>query len=123
MKLTRYLLGICLLVCSMQGSAKDKDGKAALYVIPCADYVKDYATQVNGNLPKRAIHVDFLHYAGFVKGYVNAANMYRENGLQNIRSGHSWATVYLYVDKYCRDNPLAHIINALSSFVYEMEHK
>ena len=123
LKLTRYLLGICLLVCSMQGSAVDNDGNAEVYGILCANYIKAYAIHINANLTKDKRHPQFAESSGYIAGYLSAVNLYKANGLAEIRGGHSFETVYLYVDKHCRDNPLHTVVNALNSFVIEMERK
>ena len=68
MKLTRYLLGVCLLVCSIQGSALDKDGKGLVWDYPCADYIKAYPIQMNTNEPDGLIHRNFALQGGFIQG-------------------------------------------------------
>ena len=107
----------------MQGSAADKDGKGDIWGLACAEYINHYAAHINVNPSKGETHVRFQKHHGYIKGYLSALNICRENGLRDIKRGHSWETVYLYVDKYCRDNPLDHMHNALMAFVYEMEHK
>ena len=107
----------------MQGSARDKDGIGSFHKEPCAFYIKSYATHINSNQSKGHIHRDFAIQAGHIRGYLTAVNTFRANGLKDIRRGHSTETVYLYVEKHCRDNPLDDVSDALYSFVLEMERK
>lgn len=107
----------------MQGSAADDDGKGEIHSPDCASYVKNYAVHINSNPTKGEVHSAFAQSHGFIAGYLTAVNLYKANGLAEIRGGHSFETVHLFVDTYCRGAPLHLVVNALVGFVYEMERK
>ena len=75
----------------------------------------DCGTWIN---QKRA--VDRFWVSGYISG-INAVRSTEKNDiLKKIQSGEQ---VYLYIDNYCRDNPLKEVQNALNSLWLELEKK
>ncbi len=88
--------------------------RADAYSFACAGYVRGYQNQLTTDAGY--IHASFGQYAGFIKGYLNAYNKGVGNGLRDILGNISIDSLHLFIDGYCRENPLYSVHDGLDSF-------
>ena len=59
-------------------------------------------------------------YIKWVRGFISGSNWMTPGNQANTSGGLSSETISLYLDKYCRENPLQHFINGVFELVREL---
>jgi len=107
----KYLLIIVLLFTFALVTAKDKDGQFESYdPRSCGDWV--HARKVGG--------VNQTADATWISGYITAYNLQTPDVYSIIGNTTDMKSVYLWMDQYCRENPLSRMVEGMQVLTYEL---
>jgi len=79
--------------------------------VTCGTYAQDRA---QGN-PAAA-----MQYAAYTQGYLSAWNRHSSTQYAQIENIPRYETIYLFLDRYCRDNPLDIVQNAVDALLADL---
>ena len=106
----KYLNIVALFVCLMGGSVN-------------AERVKIYAWE-DMSCSAWAASAEHknqrLAYVSWIQGFVSGYNWAATAGQADAGDALSYATIVLYLDKYCRENPLKHMVGGTKELVEEL---
>ena len=108
MKIATIILFFVLILPSNAWAYDNKLEYFVLASVSCGKWIK--AAENNNHSP----------YDWYVMGYLTAFNS-RVKGIFNIAEGLDMPSIYLWLDKYCHENPLLFIYSGLSKFVEDRE--
>lgn len=117
MKGSAYAIFIVCLFLSWPTAAVDKDGYFRTF-----GYGKK-SCGVFMDSRKNASSVDYLAFASWAGGYLTAYNRWTSNTFSIIPGGADLAPVMLWVENYCKANPLNEVVDAMDSLIIESQSK
>tara|TARA_B100001123_G_scaffold422371_1_gene531176 strand:- start:218 stop:640 length:423 start_codon:yes stop_codon:yes gene_type:complete len=118
MKIPSLIL-IFTLLFSHQATSFDRNGEAMYYNgLKCADYVAAYQKEQASDSGYAAW--DFVEHKYFIRGFLSAFNLYKDNGISDIRKGFGEKNILFFIDKHCRENPLDGVLDGIWAFLIEV---
>jgi len=79
--------------------------------VTCGEYAQDRARGNPGQM---------LQYPAYAQGYLSAWNRHSSTQYAQIESIPKYDTIYLFMDRYCRDNPLDIVQNAIDALLADL---
>lgn len=107
----RIAVIVSLLVFSVPGYSVDANGKAvAVGYTSCGEWVMERRGE-SPNMMKIS--------KGWIGGYITAFN-YQTQDVYDVRGDTDLESIYLWLDNYCRDNPLKSVPTAMDVLMSEL---
>ena len=111
----KYLLIIVLLFTFALVTAKDKDGQYSIQgARSCGEWVKD---RKKGGWED--VGWEEIADRGWIIGYISAYNM-QTSGVYDNKGSTGLESIYLWMDKYCQENPLSHLGGGMKKLTNEL---